>query len=256
MSKEKEKKPSLLFKIVRWFVWLFYPKIKIEGIENIPDEPSVIVGNHTQMNGPIVGEIHFPGKRLIWCVGDMLHLKDVPAYAFSDFWSEKPKYTHPFYKILSYIIAPLSVFIMNNSRTIGVYHDARILSTFKKTVAGLLDGANIIIFPEHNVKHNHIVYEFTTGFVEVARLYHKKTGKELSFVPMYIAPRLKKVYLGKAIKFSAEASLDSEKVRISEYLMDEITRIAESLPLHTVVPYRNIPKRDYPKNKLKGADEL
>ena len=256
MDKEKEKKPSLLFKIVRWFVWLFYPKIKIEGIENIPDEPSVIVGNHTQMNGPIVGEIHFPGKRLIWCVGDMLHLKDVPAYAFSDFWSEKPKYTHPFYKILSYIIAPLSVFIMNNSRTIGVYHDARILSTFKKTVAGLIDGANIIIFPEHNVKHNHIVYEFTTGFVEVARLYHKKTGKELSFVPMYIAPRLKKVYLGKSIKFSAEAPLDSEKVRISEYLMDEITRIAESLPLHTVVPYRNIPKRDYPKNKPKGADKV
>ena len=36
MDKEKEKKPSLLFKIVRWFVWLFYPKIKIEGIENIP----------------------------------------------------------------------------------------------------------------------------------------------------------------------------------------------------------------------------
>ena len=256
MNKEKEKKPGLLFKIVRWFVWLFYPKIKIEGIENIPDEPSVIVGNHTQMNGPIVGEIHFPGKRLIWCVGDMLHLKDVPAYAFSDFWSEKPKYTHPFYKFLSYIIAPLSVFIMNNSRTIGVYHDARILSTFKKTVAGLRDGANIIIFPEHNVKHNHIVYEFTTGFVEVARLYHKKTGKELSFVPMYIAPRLKKVYLGKSIKFSAEAPLDSEKVRISEYLMDEITRIAESLPLHTVVPYRNIPKRDYPKNKPKGADKV
>lgn len=256
MDKEKEKKPSLLFKIVRWFVWLFYPKIKIEGIENIPDEPSVIVGNHTQMNGPIVGEIHFPGKRLIWCVGDMLHLKDVPAYAFSDFWSEKPKYTHPFYKILSYIIAPLSVFIMNNSRTIGVYHDARILSTFKKTVAGLMDGANIIIFPEHNVKRNHIVYEFTTGFVEVARLYHKKTGKELSFVPMYIAPTLKKVYLGKSIKFSSEAPLDSEKVRISEYLMDEITRIAESLPLHTVVPYRNIPKRDYPKNKPKGADKV
>ena len=77
MDNEKEKKPSLLFKIVKWFVWLFYPKIKIEGIENIPDEPSVIVGNHTQMNGPIVGEIHFPGKRLIWCVGDMLHLKDL-----------------------------------------------------------------------------------------------------------------------------------------------------------------------------------
>ena len=49
-----------MFRIVRWFVWLFYPKIKIEGTENIPDEPCIIVGNHSQMNGPIVGEIHFP----------------------------------------------------------------------------------------------------------------------------------------------------------------------------------------------------
>ena len=30
--------------------------------------------------------------------------------------------------------------------------------------------------------------------------------------------------------------------------MQEITDIAASLPLHTVVPYRNIPKRNYPTN--------
>ena len=33
--------------------------------------------------------------------------------------------------------------------------------------------------------------------------------------------------------------------------MDEITAIAESLPEHTVVPYRNIPKKDYPTNRPK-----
>ena len=31
-------------------------------------------------------------------------------------------------------------------------------------------------------------------------------------------------------------------------LMDDITRMAVSLPEHTVVPYPNIPKKDYPKN--------
>lgn len=30
--------------------------------------------------------------------------------------------------------------------------------------------------------------------------------------------------------------------------MDEITAVAEALPEHTVVPYRNIPKKDYPSN--------
>lgn len=255
MSQNKKKKPSTLFRIVRWLVWLFYPKIKIVGTENLPDEPCIIVGNHAQMNGPIIGEIHFPGKRLIWCVGDMLHLRDVPLYAFQDFWSEKPKWTHWFYKIASYIIAPLSVFLMSNARTIGVYHDTRILSTFKATVAGLKDKANIIIFPEHNVKYNHILYEFTTGFVEVARLYYKKTGREVSFVPMYNAPKLKGTYLGKPIKFNAMNPIEEEKKRISEYLMNEITAIAESLPEHTVIPYRNIPKKYYPSNKGGSENE-
>ena len=252
---ENKKKPSTLFKVVKWFVRLFYPKIEIVGIENMPDEPCIVVGNHTQMNGPIVGELYFPGKKLIWCVGDMLHIKDVPAYAFKDFWSEKPKYSQWFYRILSYIIAPISVFIMGNAQTIGVYHDSRILSTFKATVAGLKEGANIIIFPEHNKKYNNIVYEFTTGFVEVARLYYKKTGKELTFVPMYIAPKLKKTYLGKPIKFSAAALIEDEKNRITDYLMNEITAMAGSLPLHTVVPYRNIPKKYYPSNILKGGEK-
>jgi len=33
--------------------------------------------------------------------------------------------------------------------------------------------------------------------------------------------------------------------------MGEITAIAEALPEHIVVPYRNIPKKDYPSNRPK-----
>lgn len=238
-----------LFRIVRWFVKLLYIKFEVEGKENLPVEPSIIVANHTQMNGPIACEIYLPDNFCTWCAGQMMELKQVPKYAFEDFWSKKPKWTHPFYKILSYIIAPLSVLIFNNARTIGVYRDTRILSTFKATVKKLSEGTNIVIFPEHNVKHNHIVYDFQDRFIDVAKLYYKKTGKEVSFVPMYIAPKLKKMYLGKPICYNAKSLPEEERRRICDYLMAEITNIAEDLPEHTVVPYRNIPKKDYPKNK-------
>lgn len=138
--------------------------------------------------------------------------------------------------------------IFNDARTIGVYHDARILSTFKNTIKTLQSGKNVVVFPEHDVKHNHIIYDFQDRFIDIATLYYKKTGKELSFVPMYIAPRLKKVYLGRPVRFCANESMETERSRICTYLMDEITAIAEALPEHTVVPYRNIPKREYPSN--------
>jgi 1-acyl-sn-glycerol-3-phosphate acyltransferase len=245
MQKEKG---NVLFKFVKWCVKTFYPKPHVEGIENLTDEPVIIVGNHCQMNGPIIGELYVPNEPYIWCAGEMMHLKDVPAYAFRDFWSQKPKWTHPFYKLLSHIIAPLSVCVFNNARTIGAYHDARILSTFKNTVKKLQEGKNVVIFPEHDVKRNHIIYDFQDKFIDVAKLYYKKTGKELGFVPMYIAPKLKTIYMGKPVRFDADQPMDTERSRICTYLMDEITAIAEALPEHSVVPYRNIPKKEYPSN--------
>jgi len=245
----KKKLSSFLYKIILSLVKFFYPKIKVYGAENLPDEPCIIAANHAQMNGPICAEIYFPRERYTWCAGEMMHLKELPAYAFDDFWSQKPKYTHFFYKVLSFIIAPISVIVFNNAKTIGVYRDKRIMHTFKETVKRLNDGNDIFIFPEQDRKHNHILYDFQEGFVDIAKIYYKRYGKELSFVPVYIAPDLKKMYIGKPARFNPEEDVCLERKRICRYLMDEITDIAVNLPKHTVVPYRNISKKYYPSNK-------
>lgn len=248
------KKTSILFRFIKWCVKVFYPGMQVSGEENIPDGPVIFVGNHCQMNGPIAGELYVPNAPYIWCAGEMMHMADVPEYAFRDFWSQKPKWTHPFYKLLSYIIAPLSVCVFNNARTIGVYHDARILSTFKNTVKKLQEGISVVIFPEYDMKYNHIIYAFRDKFIDVAKLYYKKTGREIAFVPMYIAPKLKKLCLGKPVCFNASAPIEAERSRICHHLMDAITAIAMDLPEHTVIPYRNIPKKDYPSNISKESD--
>ena len=247
---KQEKKP-LLFRCVKWLVWLFYPRLETEGTEHLPDEPVIIVGNHTQMNGPIAAELYGPGTHYTWCAGQMLHLKDVPGYAFQDFWSQKPQWTHPWYRVLSYLIAPVSVYLFNRANTIGVYRDTRIIKTFKETMRRLDEGANVVIFPEHDVKYNHILYDFQDRFIDIAKMYHKKTGKDLCFVPLYIAPGLKKMVYGAPIRFDPSRPMDAERSRIKGYLMDQITMIACGLPEHTVVPYRNIPKKYYPSNKQK-----
>ena len=239
----------LLYRLIKWLVRQFYPKMEVVGTEKLPDEPAIIVANHAQMNGPIACELYFPGTRYTWCAGQMMHLKDVPDYAFEDFWSRKPAYSRWFYRILSYVIAPASVCVFNNANTIGVYHDARILSTFKNTVSKLTEGAKVVVFPEYSAPYNHIVCDFQDRFVDVAKLYYKKTGKALLFVPMYIAPKLKKMCLGEPVRFSPTNSSEEERRRISHYLMDSITEMAVALPKHTVIPYQNRPKREYSTNR-------
>lgn len=243
-----DKKTTLLYRILRALVRLCYPAVRVEGLENLPDGPCIIVGNHSQMHGPIGCELYFPGPHYIWCAGEMMHLRDVPAYAYRDFWSAKPKAVRWLYKLASYLIAPLSVCIFNNAHCIPVYHDSRIMSTFRETMEKLQQGQRVIIFPEHDPPHNHILYEFQDRFIDVAKMYHHRTGKEIRFVPLYIAPARRTMYLGRPISFHADVPIREERRRICQELMAEITDMACRLPRHTVVPYRNIPKRDYPTN--------
>ena len=107
----------------------------------------------------------------------------------------------------------------------------------------------MVVFPEHDVKNNNIIYDFQDKFIDIAKLYYRKTGKVLFFAPMYIAPKLKTMYIGTPTVFNPDFPMEEERERICKYLMDEITRIAKQAPLHTVVPYRNIPKKLYPKNR-------
>ena len=236
------------FCVLRWILGLVYPKIEVVGEENLPQVPCIVVGNHSHMHGPLAGEFYFPGKRKMWCAHQMMYWKEVPAYTFEDFWSLKPKRTHWFYHIASYLITPLSVCLFRNARTIPVYRDNRLLTTFKLTISALEDDTNVIIFPECYTPYNNIVYQFQDKYIDVAKLYYKRTGKAALFVPLYVAPNLKKMYIGKPTAFDPDAPIDQERQRITDYLMESITEIAVNLPLHTVVPYPNINPKDYPKN--------
>ncbi len=247
--KHLDDKPiSPLYRFIRWMVWKLSPVYELRGTENLPEGPCVIVGNHCQMYGPIAGELYTPGRHRIWCVGEMMRRKEVPAYAYRDFWSKKPKAVRWFYRILSHLIAPLSELVFTNAHTIPVYHDARLMTTFRESVNALGEGERVVIFPECYTKYNNIVYAFQEKFVDLARLYRRKTGQELAFVPMYLSPRLKTLSYGAPIVFRGEAPIEEERSRICAWLMEEITRLALSQPEHIVVPYPNMPKRRYPKS--------
>lgn len=243
------KNKPFLFTFLKVMVSVFYRKRTFIGIENIPNEPAIIIGNHAQMHGPLTSEMYFPTKKYIWCISNMMSIKEVPKYAYKDFWSHKPKIFRFFYKLLSYIIAFPSAYCFNKADTIAVYKDARLIHTFKTTIEKLNEGANIVIFPECEKEFNNIINEFQDKFIDVAKLYYKKYEKEISFVPMYNAPSLKIVVFGKPIKYNHELDIEKQRKSICDYLKQEITHIATSLPKHIVTPYLNIKKKNYPISK-------
>ena len=237
-----------VYRMACTLVRLFYRKPEIIGAENLPEGGCVIVGNHAQMNGPIVAELFLPGDRAVWCNAEMMNLKEVPDYAFRDFWSMKPTSVRWFYRLLSYAIAPLSVCIFNNAHCIAVYRDARVMTTFRQTLSRLKDGARIVIFPETDPPRNRILYSFQERFIDLGRMYARQTGAQLAFVPMYVAPRLHRIFLGKPVCYDSGADPAAENRRVLDALFDAITDMACAQPKHRVVPYRRIPGQKYPMN--------
>lgn len=237
-----------LCRLIRKAVDIVYPDIALVGTENIPQEPCVLVGNHSQAHGPIITEERLPFDHYTWCSAEMMHREEVAEYAFADFWSQKPKSVRWIFWLISRILPIPASYIMSNARTIPVYRDSRCLTTFKRSVEKLQEGFHLVIFPERHQPYNNILYDFQDRFIDVARLYYKKTGKCLAFVPMYLAPKLKKVFFCPPVVFDPTVPMDQERQRIRAYLMDSITKTAIAQPRHTVIPYANIPKRDYPQN--------
>ena len=248
-----QKAAERIYRFIRASLDLLYPKTACVGAERIPDEAVILVGNHCQAHGPLVGELRLPLARKTWCAAEMMERREVAAYAFRDFWSQNPKWTHPFYKALAHAITPLSVVIFNHAETIPVYRDSRVLSTFRITLQTLEAGTSVLIFPEHDLRHNRILDDFQDRFIDVAKLYYRRTGKAPAFVPVYICPALKKVCFGEAVRFDPENPLETERARIKAELMDRITALAEALPRHRVVPYRPQPKKNWPYNRPEEA---
>lgn len=249
-----------LCRVIRRAVDLVYPQMELVGLENLPEDASIIVGNHCQAHGPIITEERLPFDHYTWCIAQMMNRQEVARYAYEDFWSGKPRRFRWLYWLVSRILPVPASYIMSHVRTIPVYRDNRCIATFRKTMEKLQEGFHVVIFPEHYVPYNNIVWEFEDRFIDLARYYYKKTGKCLNFVPMYLAPKLRRILIGKPILFQPEKPLPEERERIRVELMESITRIALAQPLHTVIPYPNISKRAYPKNLpyevYKHAQEL
>lgn len=247
-TSQEDKKTSLFYRFIRFWVKAFSPKYEMTGLENLPEGGCVIVGNHCHIYGPVAAELYTPGRHYIWCAGEMMHREEVAAYAYRDFWSNEPKPVRWFYRILSHLIVPLAVCIFNNAHTIGVYHDSRVLNTFRESVDLLSKDCKIVIFPEHNVRYNNVVYEFQDRFIDLARTYRKKTGKDLAFVPAYLSPELKKAVFGEPVYYVGKGSAEEERKRVCSKLMESVTAMAAALPEHTVIPYPNMSSKYYPKS--------
>ena len=197
------------------------PRMKTIWEEPFDGEPCVFVGNHAGAFGPIDMCVKFPlrDQNFIWMNASVLHPKEVPAYVRQDYWWKPGCKLEPLYNAtLPYIAAAVLPPILRLAPTVPVYHDMRVMTTMRQSIRHLKEGHNLVIFPEQPSGYQSHHDWINTGFLQVAPMYYKATGKALKFYPVHLDYRKHVFKVAKPIAFDPEKTLEEQMPALVEVL--------------------------------------
>lgn len=231
-------KPSYVYyKMMRGAARVSHPCKEVTFASDPGDEPAVFVGNHSVISGPSMTTLYLKRPHKTWAISyatDGVHTK---SYAFHDVLMGRTRKHPGACRFVSGVISHALPPLLEYSDTIPVYHDRQIFQTFKQSIAALENGEDIVIFAESAKRFSPYVNELQSGFVDLAKLYYRRTGKCLRFFPMYVCKALQSITFGEPINYDPDMPLDKQREVIAAYLRDGIDALARSLPPHTPIPF-------------------
>ena len=195
---------------------------ELVGAENLPEAgPAVFVSNHARALGPIAAVASLPKRLHPWVVSDMLEWDKAAAYLNRDFVVPQLHIPRPLNMVLARGLSQISVRLLRSVDCVPVWHGERLLDTYRISLEHLMQGGNLLIFPEDPMQPLDEVCgmsPFLKGFAHLGELYFEKTQKPLQFYPLAVHPVLRRVKLGKPITFNPINNPGNERTRIKSVL--------------------------------------
>lgn len=210
-----------LFNVLKAIVAPVLPIRKAVYAEPVGDEPCVFLANHIGALGPIYMALTFPlaDNVAIWCNEGVMDEKQMVEYVRHDWWWRPESKLAPLYNVtLPYIAAAIVPKVMRSAPTIAVCRDARIMSTMRASMKALKEGRHIVIFPERPDGFDSHAEQLQMGWLNLATMYYRATGKQLRLIPVHIDQREHVFRVGKGITVNPELPLSEQEQRIERYL--------------------------------------
>ena len=213
---------AVLFLLVQPFVWSF-----TKGKKNLrkDDESRVFVANHYEIYGPFIMFMRFPFRFRPWVIDKMCEAKSIEEQMSIGFYNNYKWIPKWFKTFLIKIAKRLILFVIRFARPIPVSRDnpRSNIKTMQTSVDALNKNNSIVIFPEFcSVKEG--VGEFMSGFEHLGKYYYQKTGKKISFYPVFVSKKKCSMFIEEPIIFNPENDQAQEKSRIVKGLHDAIEK--------------------------------
>ena len=217
-------------RFLTWLIRLFYPH-QVLDVPETGDEPVVVVSNHNCIYGPIVASAFLPLRTSPWVSSKMLNYAEAKIETQNGFirmgwpkWIANP---------LATVITKLVIAVINAKEPVPVHYDAGTLTTMRNSLKAMQDGRSILIFPEcpqssgWDYFQDDDVAAFHDGFVYLAHLYYRKTGKPLTFYAIYCDKRERTVTFSEAVTYQPQNGIDNERVRVARVLYEKMKALRD-----------------------------
>lgn len=220
--------------LILYVILFFAMPIKVKGKKNIRKKDGkikVYISNHLQLYGPLVMHLHFPVKKKCFWVHENMMDKEKVAEQMGYTVLDKKRFKWaPMWlrRLAIKVLKNLAVYILKY-RAKGIAISRENTRELMKTFAISLKRANkrysLVIFPEMD-PIDVGVGELFSGFTSFAKYAYKKTGKIVSFYPVYIDQANKKLNICEPIDYDPQNSNYSDE--IVDYITSSINSFVES----------------------------
>jgi 1-acyl-sn-glycerol-3-phosphate acyltransferase len=213
-----------LFLVCRLIWRITHKRQPVFGMENIGELPAVFIGRHQNMYGPVEIMAWVPMKFKVWTLYKFLSVKECYQHYSSYTYPVSKGFGPLASKISAMITAPLVAAFMRSMGGIPVYRGRKnIIDTFRQSVAALAAGESLLIMPERDYQDSSSdAGELYNGFVHLAQMYYRSTGKALCFYPIYPSRENRQIYVEKPVVFDPSQPFRAERDRVIEALMKEL----------------------------------
>lgn len=215
---------GILYLLCRQYWRITHKRQPVYGMENVGELPAIFIGRHQNLYGPVEIMAWAPLNFRVWTLYKFMTFKDCYRHYVDYTYSVRRGHGPVSSKIRAAVTAPFVSAFMRSMGGIPVYRGCKnIIDTFRQSVEALKLGENILIMPERDYTDSSSdAGELYSGFVHLAQMYHKATGKSLSFYPVYPCRESGTIYVEKPIVFDPVRPFRAERDRVIEALKKEL----------------------------------
>ncbi len=193
--------------------------------------PAVFVCNHSEVYGPMAAVLNLPYYIRPWIIHEMVDRELIWEHTKGTV-DRQTWLPAPVRRLVARIVVPITAWCMRSMEPIPVFRsDIReITRTLMASADALQAEDNILIFPEDPTRTDGYVREgvgeFYSGFVNIAKAYHRQSGRAVTFYSVYADKHRRTLSFSPGITFNPDAPFHEEKQRVTEGLRREMMALA------------------------------